>query len=256
MIPTNELVGRPRRGILRAMARPYLRTLLAILPLATTGCGDERPAGLGGSFGGLSDAAPVVRDTGPRPDTAFAEDAADPADATLVIADGYPAGPYGKTKGATFPPLTLAGYRDGSPTWSTVSMKDYFDPDGTKGIRGVLVVAAAEWCGVCQGEVKWVTASYASAYRAKGARFVTALLQNGARSAATQATATLWRDTFSIPYAVAIDPSLSTLPESGGALTLPYSYVLDPRTMRVVEVTSAAQTPPTIPALDAVIAKN
>lgn len=230
-----------------------VRRVALLAALALAACGDERPAGVGGAYGGTNDAAiPPPREVGTAPavDTGVADEG------PVEVIGGYPVGPYGKSKGATFPPVSLSGYRDGSLAWTTISMREYFDPDGTKGIRGVMVIAAAQWCGVCQNEVKWVTAAYTNDYRAKGARFITTLLQNGDRKASTQATATLWRDNFSIPYAVAIDPTWETLPTDRGTLSLPYSYVIDPRTMRIVEITSAAQTPPNIPTLDALLEKN
>jgi len=231
-----------------------LALLLVTEVLALSACGDARPAGVADTTGGGYYDAATSADTMPAP----AKDSGTTPEDTgpLVITDGYPAGPYGKKEGAVFPPLSLSGYREGASGWTKIDLREYFDPDGKKGIRGLLVVAAAQWCAVCQNEVGWVTTAYTTNYRDKGARFITALLQDGAHRPATQATATLWRDYYSIPYAVAIDPMLDTLPSDTGALSLPYTFVVDPRTMRITKVTSAAQTPPNIPALDAVIAKN
>jgi hypothetical protein len=192
-------------------------------------------------------------DTAPRPDTGSAIDTA--VEDTTVV-DGYPAGPYDKVAGAVFPPLTLDGYRDGTTAWTKLSMKDYFDADGTKGIRGVVVIVAAQWCGVCQNEAKWVPTAYTTNYKAKGARFLTALVQDLNHKPANQAVADSWREYYAIPYAVAIDPTLATLPKGMGTLSLPYMFVIDPRTMRIEKVYSAAQPPPTIPALDTVLARN
>jgi hypothetical protein len=230
-----------------------LRSFALLSLLALAACGDDRPKGISGT----SINPPALADTSVAPSVdGAAEDTARDADEEVAIVDGYPAGPYGKRKGDVFPPLTLRGYRDGALTFDTVSLRDYFDPDGSKRIRGVMLIAAAQWCGVCQSEVKWVTSAYVTNYRDRGARFITALLQNGARAAATPDTATLWRESFAIPYAVTIDPELSTLPEGSGALSLPYAYTIDPRTMRILEVTSAAQTPPKIPSLESVLEKN
>lgn len=187
-----------------------------------------------------------------KPDTAVA----DTTPAETAVVGGYPVGPYDVFAGATFPPLSLAGYPDGSTTWGSISMREYFDPDGTKGIRGVFVIVAAQWCEVCKREARWQPNAYLTNYRARGARFVTPLVQDLNSMPATQATATAWRDFFSIPYAVAIDPMLLTLPKGIGALKLPHAFVIDPRTMRVEHVYSAAQPPPTLPALDAVLARN
>ena len=225
-----------------------MRRLGLAFALLLTACGDPTavPNGVDGIRSGDGGAIPS------KPDTAVPD--AGPSETTIV--DGYPAGPYEAIAGAVFPPLSLAGFPDGSTTWGTLSMREYFDPDGAKGVRGVVVIVAAEWCEVCKGEARWEPNAYLTNYRAKGARFITPLVQDVNHKPATRATATTWRDVFSIPYAVAIDPDLATLPKGLGALKLPYVFVIDPRTMRVEHVYSAAQPPPTLPALDTVLARN
>lgn len=229
------------------------RLVLAIITLTLTiaGCGD-RPSAVPGGVDGVKNDPDAAVDSA-RPDTAGT---ADTLEAETAIVDGYPSGPYDKVAGAIFPPLSLSGYRDGDGVWTTISMREYFDPDGSKGIRGVAVIVAAQWCGVCQNEAKWVPTAYTTQYKALGARFITPLLQDFSRKPATRAVADQWREAYAIPYAVAIDPTLSTLPVGTGALSLPYVFILDPRTMRVEKVYSSYQPPPTIPALDAVIARN
>lgn len=212
-------------------------------------CGHAAPFA-GNDVDGIAPDAIAAVDA-PKPDTAHdAELEAAP------IVGGYPAEPYGKNVGDTFPPLVLDGYPEGDPAWSKVSLRDLFDPDGKKGIRAILLVVAAEWCGACKAEATWVPGAYSMTYRPRGARFVTALVQNASTGAATQSTATAWRDAYGIPYAVAIDPMLDTLPMNAGVLPLPYSYVIDPRTMRVVKILTSEQSPPTIPAVDALLTKN
>jgi hypothetical protein len=54
----------------------------------------------------------------------------------------YPAGPYGVAEGQTVPPmLTWQGYAEGpsSDGVVTITMSDYFDCDGTKGIDALMV---------------------------------------------------------------------------------------------------------------------
>jgi|RhiMetdeSRZDD1v2_1073273.scaffolds.fasta_scaffold1367617_2 hypothetical protein len=52
----------------------------------------------------------------------------------------YPAGPYGVAQGQVVPPtLTWQGYAPGSNTVTTISIQDFFDCDGSKGINAVMV---------------------------------------------------------------------------------------------------------------------
>lgn len=74
---------------------------------------------------------PAVEETGAT------EDTAPPLE--------YPAGPYGKTVGSVIPNITWEGYRDGVGEWTTMSLLDYYDPDGSRGIHAIKVGAAALW---------------------------------------------------------------------------------------------------------------
>lgn len=226
-----------------------MRRVVVALLGCLAACSDRPDAAPGGIDGIRNDDSGVVADTAPRQDTR-------PAIEDTTIVDGYPSGPYENFAGYVFPPLELDGYRDASPVWTKISMREYFDPDGSKGIRGVVVIVAAAWCSVCQAEAKWQPDAYTTTYKARGAKFITPLVQDAARKPAVRQTADTWRDYFKIPYAVAIDPSLSTLPKGTGALKLPYVFVIDPRTMRIEMIYSAAQTPGSIPALDTVLARN
>jgi hypothetical protein len=51
----------------------------------------------------------------------------------------YPAGPYGVAQGQTLPPsLSWQGYAPGGSQPVTVTVQDFFDCDGTRGIHAVL----------------------------------------------------------------------------------------------------------------------
>ncbi len=57
----------------------------------------------------------------------------------------YPVGPYGKTVGSVIPNLSWDGYRDGTGEWTKISLLDYYDPDGTRGIKALKIGGAALW---------------------------------------------------------------------------------------------------------------
>jgi hypothetical protein len=226
---------------------------LVLMAAALAGCsnGHAPLAGGGGTIVDPGGGGPLPQDSG-----APAEDAAEDTGPPDVV-DGYPGGPFGKAAGQNFPPFAFDGYDDGSLTWSKLDLRSYFDPDGSKGIRGVLVIVAAQWCGVCQEEAGWIPAEYTKTYKARGAKFVTVLIEDNVHRPATKLVADQWRDYFSIPFAVGIDPTMQTIPTDVGAISLPYTYVIDPRTMKIEKIYSAAiTTPPSIPALDTVLSRN
>src|SRR6185436_17665700 len=65
----------------------------------------------------------------------------------------YPEGPYGTDSGAIAPNLTFLGWKNptaanyDSNSFEHVSFADFYDPDGSKGIKLLLINASAVWCG-------------------------------------------------------------------------------------------------------------
>jgi len=241
-------VGQPARFPYTGAMRSWFVPALASCAVA---CSERAPPPPDEEFpdSAFSDGAAFdarVNDTGP-----VSWDATPPP-----VTDGYPAGPYGLLPGQIVPPLVVTGYREDGTAWESISTRDYFDPDGKKGIRGVLFVVAAQWCGVCKAQATWLPDAYRSTWKARGARILTALVQTSTGAAAVQATADQWKAAFGIPYAVAIDPKLSLVPAFGGAIALPVDLTIDPRTMRVVAATRGAEPDGALPALDAVVKAN
>ncbi len=234
----------------KSHARSFVSLLVAAAALLTLGletaCSERAPLA-GGGGGGYT---PV-----PLPPGAGPSDTGTPFDAAGSI-EGYANGPYGKAKGQIFPSLTFQAFRDATAPWGTVAMKDFYDPDGAKQIRGVVVFVAAQWCGVCAQEFKWLPDAWETNYRAKGAQFLVVMIHDRASKPATQQVAEEWRAYYGIEFGVGIDPAMDALPFNTGPLALPYAYVIDPRTMKIEAVLSAAQQPPTIPALDALLTRN
>lgn len=206
-----------------------------------------------------SNAADHGADPAPVADSASTWDGWVPDDPPAVV-DGYPAGPFGLKPGQVFPNLTLHGYRDGTGAWTAITLKDYFDPDGSRGINGIYLTVSAPWCAGCVAEARSFPALYRDKYRAKGARLITALVQDGASKPASQKTVDSWIATYGIDYDVVADPELTTVrmdASSSGSLALPYNYVIDPRTMRITQINAGPIfTGGTIVGLDELLAKN
>lgn len=176
------------------------------------------------------------------------------------VTGDYPPGPYGMAVGMTFPDLKLMGYLGGTGPWTTIDLEHYYDPDGSRGINGLYVTGSAPWCAGCVAEGQSFPALFANKYEAEGAKLLTALLQDTSMAPATQATVDSWIAEYHTTYDIAADPGLSVLPtndQGGGSVALPYNYVIDPRTMRVVQINAGPYfTGGGIAGLDAVLAKN
>jgi hypothetical protein len=172
----------------------------------------------------------------------------------------YPDGPYGFEIGSTFPNVTVQGYVAGAAPWGPITTKDYYDPDGSKGIRGFYLTVSAPWCAGCVMEGQDLPGLYTAQYRKRGARILTVLLEGPSHEPSSQGTVDTWVATYGTPYDVAIGSGADVLAPAGApgaALGLPWNYVIDPRTMKIAAIDSGTYfSGDSIPGLDPVLAKN
>lgn len=203
-------------------------------------------------------AAPVVEPPADRPatDPPATDPSTDPP-ATDPPADppppAYPDGAAGTKQGLVFPDVEIEGYREGTGEWTKLAMRDYYDPDGKKGITGVYVIVAAEWCGVCQQEAARLPKEY-PAWRARGARFLQVLGQDSGGKPAYKAVVDRWQTRFHLGLDVGADPKLDFMPK--GATGFPTCFVIDPRTMKIVRVLPGVTSDGSIPGLEQVVTRN
>jgi hypothetical protein len=156
--------------------------------------------------------------------------------------------------GNVFPNATLHAYVGGSGTWTTITMQDYYDPDGSRKINAIFIDVSASWCGACQAEAGDLPGIYAT-YKPRGAHFLTALIEDVSSSPATEKTVDDWQSTYHLPFDVAADPDDALIPKGG--VGLPHNYLIDPRTMQVAKMFEGADPgATTIPGLDTLLAKN
>ena len=129
--------------------------------------------------------------------------------------------------------LAWQGYAENSAASGTVSIQDYFDCDGSKGINALLIVNSATWCGACQEEASDLP-SHAATFAQKGIRILTLMVENANGAPASLSTATSWRDNFGLDaYGTAADPNFSFA--GFGSVGLPLQILVDPRTMKIVD---------------------
>lgn len=183
----------------------------------------------------------------PEADTAPAEDTAP--------WNTYPEGPYGLEKDNIFPPLEWDGYRDGTGEWTRIKMLDYYDPTGERGIHALLFIVSAEWCPPCKEEAKDLPGFYTNIYQPRGAKFITAMIEDSKKQPATQAVVDRWVRTYSINFDIVAAPAAEeVLPASSG---IPRNYIINTRNMQIVRVNQGVNPDATrVPGLTALLDYN
>ena len=166
----------------------------------------------------------------------------------------YPAGPYGFEQGDTVnPSLTWQGYAPGVSSLSTLHPSDLLDCDGTKGVNAVVLDESAIYCATCQAEAQSLEAQMTSSWLAEGVVFVTFISPDSSGSPADTNAALQWKTTYGLnDVGVYADPN--GLVYSPSVTAFPGSYLVDPRTMKIVEVSQGYAGPG--PAVDQLAQKN
>lgn len=165
--------------------------------------------------------------------------AAAPAEASAPCV--YPAGPYGTNVGDRVDSsLEWQGYSGDSAQSSFVSMSDYFDCDGSRGIRALVLEESATWCADCAELASNEAPLVNGSWKGDGITVVVLMAQDQAGNPASLPTALSWRNEFALTGgAVCADPAW-TMKTWGGAPVggngFPTTAVIDPRTMKIVSI--------------------
>lgn len=153
----------------------------------------------------------------------------------------YPPSPYGMRVGTTVPDTAFIGWRNPSATGfepdavETIRFSDFYDPDGTKGIKLIYVISSAEWCPPCRQEYSsFKNTGAAIDYKAKGVAFLGTLFQQNNEEPADYATGKRWGDQYSVNFPFVVDPThKASLFATSGAI--PFNFIIDARTMEMIE---------------------
>ena len=154
----------------------------------------------------------------------------------------YPAGPYGVRVGSTLADASFFGYGSADDrTLKLVSFHDFYDPDGSKGIKLIYFSAGAIWCPPCNTEASDLALATGAADLTKrlGVAFVQNLTQGARETSTLPATETdlgAWLTRHKLPFPVFLDPArkLDIYFDANG---IPFGMLIDPRTMTILKTT-------------------
>ena len=144
-------------------------------------------------------------------------------------AGSYPPGPYGFSVGNVYPNVAAMGLRNGlGGEYTKISMADYYDPTGARGVNAIYVDLGLTTCMHCRDEARNSQNFYSSLYQPRGVKFISALADVGIG----QPQVDSWAKQFGILFDVLADSSRKFVPP--GDVKTPHHVIIDPRTMKVV----------------------
>ncbi len=155
----------------------------------------------------------------------------------------YAAPPYGLTKGETLRNIELFGYRVYPNDWQVVRLSEFYDPNGNKGPNGVplkllAINVSALWCSVCRWEAP-ILEETCKANRAKGLACYTGIFENAAQDPAARKDVNSWASDYKIDYPIVLDSAFVWGAFFNKTAT-PMNMFVDPKTMKIIEVTIGA----------------
>ena len=145
------------------------------------------------------------------------------------------------SQGQTLPAsLAWQGFAEGSDTATTVRLADLADPDGSRGIRGILVETVTPLCSICIDERPTLDGLANGKWRDLGIHVVQLVLEDDQGTPATVETAHAWKVASGASWSVVADPGFTF--SHTGTNPLPVRLAVDPRTMTVVTRTEGKDT--------------
>ena len=176
---------------------------------------------------------------------AFGCDANDPAPprskpSHVDASDGYPAGPHGVTVGAIVANISWEGWvapkeSEFDPAvFETISLSDYYDPDGEMGYRAIFVNASARWCSICKIEQSHIREQH-NLWNPKGVVFIEALFEDAGSGPATVNDLVAWGKTYQVEWSLVLDPT-NKLGRFFDRSASPMNMIINAKTMEIRDI--------------------
>ena len=139
----------------------------------------------------------------------------------------WPAGPAGVAQNSTLPQsLSWQGYREGSSAVSSVSIGDYYDCDGKKGVNALMIITGTPNCGACKSEASTLEAKMA-AWGGMGIKVITLMV-------GSVSTAEAWKNKYGLNKSAVLADKMPPSMAYSSSIGTPMHHIVDPRTMKVV----------------------
>jgi hypothetical protein len=179
------------------------------------------------------------------------------APASCVALD-YPDGPYGTEAGAVVQNVCLRGWlapervSHDESSLESIRLSDFYDPDGQRGVKLLLVNTAAVWCSACRIEHEDLPARAATS-TPRGLGIVAALFQDQKQNPASVEDLARWVETFGTNFPMSLDPDYA-FGLYASAETAPLNLLIDPRSMTILKKYIGDQSAVMWPYIDAQLA--
>jgi ABC-type amino acid transport substrate-binding protein len=152
----------------------------------------------------------------------------------------YPSAPFGTTRGATIANYRFLGWK--SPdvagfdidALEPVSLAHFYDPDGTKGVKFLVLTSTAVWCSACKLEYQDM-AKRVAAYQERGVEFLGALFEDNDSKPAQPSDLHYWANAYKVTFPFVLDPELK-LGSFFDRDATPMVMVVDTKTMTITKI--------------------
>ena len=168
----------------------------------------------------------------------------------------YPEGPFGVSKGSIIQNYQFIGYPNAladSSALALIHLGDFYNPtgadvfpagspygEGTAKPKALLLQFAASWCGPCNDEAANILPPKFLEYKPQGGMFFMQLTDGKTPGkAATIKDLNSWTSKYDLDYPASVDPTYKMMPLFEAA-AFPANFIIDTRTMTIVEVVSGS----------------
>lgn len=151
----------------------------------------------------------------------------------------YPPAPYGVTSNTIIKNYSFLGWTNPKAVsykgeLEPIELADFYDPDGEKGIKALVINASARWCTVCrmeQPELRKLKAEYGP----RGVAFLETLFEDENYDVPSVSDLSWWASAYAIDWPLCLDPR-NKLGDFFDTTATPMNMVVDTKTMRVVAI--------------------
>lgn len=175
----------------------------------------------------------------------------------------YPDGPFGYKMGSIIgPDQTFEGWDNpvkagfDANNFQKIHLSDFYDPDGSKGIKLIMLNVSARWCTVCQSEyLQMEQDGTAAKYKAKGVQFFGVIFEDLNQAPAKPDDLVKWTKAYQVSFPMVLDPSF-WFGHFFTADATPMNLVIDASNMKIVGQVLGGDTTTLYNTIDSELAKK